>query len=42
MIRLQANIAVAAKVSLNLVLAIISTAEKLARAKFAPPSSGYN
>src|ERR1700730_2384738 len=41
MTRLQANFAVAAEVRLNLAFAVISTAEKLARAKFEAPSRRY-
>jgi hypothetical protein len=41
MTRLQAIFAVAAEVGLNLAFAVISTAEKLARAKFDAPSWRY-
>ena len=41
MTRLQANFAVAARVTLNLAFAVISTAEKLARDKFDAPSQRY-
>src|ERR1700730_18666143 len=41
MTRLQANFAFASEVSVNLAFAVISTAEKLARAKFDAPSWRY-
>jgi hypothetical protein len=40
--RLQANFTVPAEVRLILSFAVISTAEKLARAKFDKPSPKYN